>query len=243
MNQPMLLQAHQLSRRFHGHPAVQDISLTLQKGEIVGLLGPNGAGKSTLLQMLAGVLAPSAGTLHVTGQNPYRKVTTRKQIGYLPEHPPLYPDFRVREQLEFAGQLQQVEQRQQHINEALQQCELQDVEKRLIRHLSKGMRHRVGLAQVILHQPSLLLLDEPTDGLDPLQTQNFQQLIQSLKKQAGVIISTHHLGEVKALCGRILILQKGRLQVSATLADLEKNGDTLEQIFTRLMDSEQPTAA
>lgn len=245
LNRKMILEATQLTRRYNGNAVVKALSLTLDKGEIVGLLGPNGAGKSTLLQMLAGVLAPSQGTVQIFGRNPLQQASIRKHLGYLPEQPPLYPDFTVREQLDFACQLQQMDSnlRQQRIAQVMQNCELKSVEKHLNRHLSKGLRHRVGLAQALLHHPSILLLDEPTDGLDPLQTQNFQQLIGSLKTQAGVIISTHNLHEVEALCDRVLIMNQGRLLLSATLSDLLKTGDTLEQAFTRLIYSGQTAAA
>lgn len=203
-----------LSKKYPGRLAVQDISFEVNPHEIVGFLGPNGSGKSTTMRMLCGYLAPSGGTARVSGYDVTRfPMEVRKRIGYLPENCPLYPELRVDEYLYFRAALKGVPSRRRHarVNEVKELCGLGDTGRRIIGHLSKGYRQRVGLAEALVHDPELLILDEPTIGLDPIQMRQVRELIRALAERHTVLLSTHILSEVEAVCGRLLIIKEGRL--------------------------------
>lgn len=208
-----LLTAHNLCRSFGQHRVVDDLSFNLQRGEVLGFLGPNGAGKTTTMNMLSGHLAPSSGHIHINGfelqQQPGQ---AKSHLGYLPEIPPLYRELTVTEMLLFSARLHAIPRlaRRQAVDKAIQRCGLTTVTHRLIGHLSKGFQQRAGIAQAIVHEPALIILDEPTAGLDPLQIREIRQLIRSLTAEQSVIVSTHILPEVEFLCDRVVIINQGR---------------------------------
>ncbi|EIJ44114.1 ABC-type multidrug transport system, ATPase component [Beggiatoa alba B18LD] len=218
-----LLKVKALSR-YYGHvQAVNNLNFTAQRGQILGFLGVNGAGKSTTMQMLTGTLAPSAGSIQIGGYDLIEQPLQAKQlIGYLPENPPLYKDMRVSEFLHFCAQLRHVPtaQRTQAIQTALIDCGLLTVKNHVIAHLSKGYQQRVGIAQAILHNPALIVLDEPTVGLDPIQIQEIRNLIRQLGEKHCVILSTHILSEVQALCSHVQIIHQGKLILTETIEGL-----------------------
>ena len=222
MSGEILLSASGLARDFNGKRVVKDIALTLRAGEVVGLLGPNGAGKSTTLKMLTGVLAPSCGTITVCGTNlEQQPKIAKRHIGYLPEEAPVYIDLTVDEYLAYCASLKLIA-RSSHpdvIERAKQRCGLSDVGNRLIGTLSKGYRQRIGIAQAIIHEPSVLVLDEPTNGLDPNQIRDVRDLVRELAAASrALIISTHVLTEVQALCDKVVIIHRGELCYSGDLA-------------------------
>ncbi len=237
MDAKTLLKIENLSRNYHGKAIVEGLDLMLRHGEVLGLLGPNGAGKSTTLKMLAGILAPSGGVVRVMGKDLYRHPRQKRHIGYLPEQPPLYPELTIIEQLDFAGRLHNLPEklRNNRIQVILNDCELNDEQNKLINQLSKGYRQRVGLAQSLLHEAPIIILDEPTDGLDPLQIQSFRRLIERLANSHAILISSHQLSEIATICDRVMIMKQGREVFSGTLEDINKTGDSLEQLFTRLI--------
>lgn len=211
-NNNVLIQANALNRYYGDYQAVNDFNLTLKKGEVLGLLGPNGAGKSTTMQMLTGNISPSSGDVFIDGINLIEEPETAKAaIGYLPEQPPVYKDMTVAEYLKYCAALRGIakDQRNALISIASDRCGLQDVSKKLIGNLSKGFQQRVGIAQAILHQPKVVIFDEPTVGLDPLQINQIRQLIRELGEDHAVILSTHILPEVQAVCDRVQIINNG----------------------------------
>jgi ABC-2 type transport system ATP-binding protein len=215
-----LLDAVALQRSFHGRQVVEPLDLQLQAGEVLGLLGPNGAGKSTILRMLCGDLAPSGGSVAICGEDLQRRPRQAKaRLGYLPERPPLLRDQTVDEYLTDAARLRGLNRRQSREgrDRVKQQCGLEEVGKRLIRKLSKGYQQRVGLAQAIIHDPAVVILDEPTDGLDPAQIRQVRELIRSQAEQRGVILSSHILSEIQATASRVAILRDGRLVYDGSL--------------------------
>jgi ABC-2 type transport system ATP-binding protein len=219
------ISAHGLTRYFGTHIAVKGISLELRRGEVLGLLGPNGAGKTTTMQMLTGNLAPSAGSVHICGIDLLeRPAAAKAHIGYLPEVPPLYRELTVREYLDFAAKLHRVERarRASAVETAMQRCGLEAVGGRLIGALSKGYQQRVGIAQAIVHSPDVVILDEPTIGLDPIQIREIRGLIRELGGAHSVILSTHILPEVEAVCDRVQIMHHGEIVYCDTIAALER---------------------
>ncbi len=220
-----LVQVERLTRRYGEHRAVDDLSFTLRRGQVLGLLGPNGAGKSTTLRMLAGVLAPDAGRIVINGRDLLDQPRQARQaIGYLPEQPPLYRELTVDEQLYYSARLHGLSRTASHpaIARVKERCGLAEVGKRLIGHLSKGYQQRTGLAQAIVHTPPVIILDEPTIGLDPIQIQGIRTLIRELGRKQGVILSTHLLSEVQSTCTHVHILRAGRLVYAGALAELEQ---------------------
>lgn len=216
-----LLTVQALSRCFGRASALNGVDFQLRPGEVVGLLGPNGAGKTTCLRILAGLLAPSSGRVAVAGHDMVRAPQQAKRhIGYLPERPPLYPEMRVDEYLTHCARLRGVPAgaRARAVARSLRQCGLQSAARRLLGRLSKGYRQRAGLAAALLHEPELVILDEPTDGLDPLQMREVRGLIADLAGRAAVLISSHALAEVQASCQRVLVLDRGRLLHDGPLA-------------------------
>lgn len=220
----VLISASRLSRRYGNKLAVQDISLELRTGDVLGLLGPNGAGKSTTLRMLSGCLSPTSGKVEINGVNLSDEPKQAKTaLGYLPEHPPVYPELTVDEYLIYCARLHGVPRTQlaQALNSAKQDCGISDVGKRIIGNLSKGYQQRVGLAQAIIHRPPVIILDEPTVGLDPIQIREIRKLIAGLAKQHSVILSSHILSEIQATCSRVVIINRGRLVFSAAMSELQ----------------------
>src|SRR5436190_15499973 len=209
-----MIEACGLTKSYGPRPAVQDVSFRAAPGEILGFLGPNGAGKTTTMRILAGCLAPSAGTAKIAGYDIFEQsLDARRSLGYLPEQVPLYPEMRVEEYLTFAASLRMTdaEALRQRLREVLSRCGLTEVRQTLIGSLSRGYRQRVGLAQAILPNPPVLILDEPTVGLDPRQIVEVRELIRGLAGEHTVLLSTHILPEVSMLCGRVVIIDHGRV--------------------------------
>ena len=214
-----MLEAHGLSKSFYGTPAVTDVSFRVESGEILGFLGPNGAGKTTTMRMITGFLTPTAGRVTLAdvdvSENP---IVAKRSLGYLPETLALYPEMRVREYVAFRAELCGVARRdvKARVDEALGKCFVDDVAGKPIGNLSKGYRQRVGLAGALVHKPKVLVLDEPTVGLDPRQIVKVRALIRDLRKDHTILLSTHILPEVELVCDRILIIDKGRIVASGT---------------------------
>lgn len=226
MTAEILIDAEHLYRYYGPTCAVRDVSFQLAKGDVLGFLGPNGAGKSTTMQMLTGNLAPSAGKIRVHGIDlldaPKR---AKRELGYLPEQPPLYREHSVDEFLTYCGRLHRVpgKRLRQAVDQAKERCGLSAVGRRLIGNLSKGYQQRVGIAQAILHNPAVVILDEPTVGLDPIQIREIRHLIRELGNEHGIILSTHILPEVQGVCNRVQIINQGRLVFSDSMSGLERH--------------------
>ena len=220
-----MIQVSNLTKRYAGRTAVDDISFTVTRGEIVGLLGPNGAGKSTTMRILSGFLPATNGTVRVAGFDVFHDSDeVRRRIGYMPENNPLYPEMRVREYLKFRARLKGLGWRRsrERVTTVMEQCGLTDAGRRVIGQLSKGYKQRVGLADALVHEPELIILDEPTIGLDPHQIRSVRALIKSLAGKHTVLISTHILPEVEMMCGRVLIMFDGRVLASDTPENLQR---------------------
>ncbi|VAW75464.1 Gliding motility-associated ABC transporter ATP-binding protein GldA [hydrothermal vent metagenome] len=225
MDTKTLIEVEQLYRYYGHHLAVDAISFELSQGEVLGFLGPNGAGKSTTMQIITGNLAPSAGRITINGIDLLDQPRLAKaEIGYLPEQPPVYLDLTVDEYLVYCAKLHRVNssQRGKAVTRAKQRCGLEQVNRRLIGNLSKGYQQRVGIAQAILHDPTIVILDEPTVGLDPNQIRDIRSLIRELGERHGIILSTHILPEVQATCSRVQIINRGKLVFSETMQSLEQ---------------------
>lgn len=223
-----------LVKKYGDHLAVDDLSFEVEKGQIYGFLGPNGAGKSTTMNIMTGYIASTSGEVVINGHDILKEPElAKKSIGYLPEIPPVYPEMTVLEYLKFAAELKKIpkEKRSRQIKEVMERIQLTEMKNRLIRNLSKGYRQRVGLAQAILGDPEVLILDEPTVGLDPKQIIEIRDLIKSLGKKHTVILSSHILSEVSAVCDSVMIISHGKLVACDTPENLEKmaaGGSTLE---------------
>ena len=228
MAQQALINAQHLYRRYDQHVAVRDLTLTLHRGEVLALLGPNGAGKTSTLQMLTGNLAPHGGQIIIDGIDLLEEPKPAKQrIGYLPEQPPLYRDMQVDEYLYYSARLHRLPRSELAgaVAQAKQRCGLDDVGKRLIGNLSMGYQQRVGLAQAIVHSPAVIILDEPTVGLDPIQMTEIRTLIRNLGDKHGVVLSTHILPEVQAVCDRVQIVVEGYTVYNEQLSALGKQSE------------------
>ena len=241
MSDNILIQAEGLYRNYGNYCAVKNINLQLKKGEVLGLLGPNGAGKSTTMQMLTGNLSPSQGEIKIKDIDLLDKPKQAKRhIGYLPERPPIYKDMRVDEYLNYSAKLRHVptSQLSTAIAQAKIRCGLDSVGNRLIANLSKGFQQRVGIAQAILHTPDIVILDEPTVGLDPIQIQEIRSLIRELGNHHSVILSTHILPEVQAVCDRVQIIHQGETVFDDSLDNLENrhSNPILIAQFTQAID-------
>ena len=229
MSSNSLVQATNLYRYFSQHCAVNNVSFELARGEVLGFLGPNGAGKSSTMQMLTGNLAPSAGEIRINGIDLLEQPKRAKQeIGYLAEQPPVYRELTVDEYLNYCARLNRIagNQRQAAVAKAKERCGLGDVGMRLIGNLSKGYQQRVGIAQAIIHTPAIVILDEPTVGLDPIQIREIRSLIRELGEDHGIILSTHILPEVQATCSRVQIIHQGQLVFSDSMTGLEQRLDS-----------------
>ncbi len=221
-----MIEVKQLTKKYGSFTAVKDISFSVAKGEIVGFLGPNGAGKSTTMKILTGFLPPSSGSATIAGFDVFNdSLRARSRIGYLPENTPLYTDMRVGEYLRYRAALKGVAMGKVRdaVSDVLAQCQIADREKQIIGSLSKGYRQRVGLADALVHDPDLLILDEPTIGLDPNQIRTVRDLIKSLAQKRTVLISTHILPEVEMMCSRVIVIHRGQIRASDTAANLMKN--------------------
>ena len=232
-----MIEVSHLTKKYGGHMAVDDVSFTVEDGQIYGLLGPNGAGKSTIMNILTGYLSATSGQVTVAGHPlPEEADEAKACVGYLPEQPPLYPEMTVGEYLNFVAELKKVPraQRKEQVLRAARRTGLEKVLPRLIRSLSKGYKQRVGIAQALLGSPKIIILDEPTVGLDPAQVIEMRKLIRELGKAHTVILSSHILSEVQAVCQQVLILSKGKLAASGTLQELTADGRSLEEVFLAL---------
>ncbi len=225
MNTPPLVSVEHVSRAYGQTQAVADISFSVAQGEVLGFLGPNGAGKSTTMQIITGNLAPTSGRVSIGGYDiAAQPREAKRRLGYLPEHPPVYREFTVDEFLDYCAALRRIARKERRgaRETAKAKCGLSDVGRRLIGNLSKGYQQRVGLAQAVIHLPPLIVLDEPTVGLDPNQIREMRALIRELGKNHGVILSTHILSEAQATCDRVQIINKGRLVLSESIDDLAR---------------------
>jgi len=220
-----MIEVTHFSKTYAGFKAVRDISFHVNKGEIVGFLGPNGAGKSTTMKVLAGYLPPTDGRIRVAGYDVVAdSLEVRRRVGYMPENVPLYTDMRVDEFLRFRAALKGVPSKRvkDRVEKVKELCNLKDVQRKIIGTLSKGYRQRVGLADAMVHDPDLLILDEPTIGLDPHQIRSVRELIRDLGQHHTILLSTHILSEVEATCNRVLILNRGKIEASDTPANLTR---------------------
>jgi ABC-2 type transport system ATP-binding protein len=224
MNEGPMIEVVNLTKRYAGRPALADISFRVGRGEIVGLLGPNGAGKSTTMRILSGFMPATSGTARVAGLDVFHdSVEVRRRIGYMPENNPLHNEMRVREYLRFRARLKGLSyaKMRERVNTVMEQCSLTEVSRRIIGQLSKGYRQRVGLADALVHEPDLIILDEPTIGLDPHQIRAVRQLIKSLAGLHTVLLSTHILPEAEMTCNRMMIMLGGRILASDTPENLQ----------------------
>lgn len=225
-----MIEVKNLVKKYGNHTAVDHLNFTIEEGHVYGFLGPNGAGKSTTMNIMTGYLGATEGEVLINGHDILKEPEeAKKQIGYLPELPPLYMEMTVREYLEFVAELKGIakNKREESINEVEKMVKIWEVENRLIRNLSKGYRQRVGLAQAVLGFPKIIILDEPSVGLDPKQIIEIRELIRQLSKKHTVILSSHILAEVREVCDYILIISKGKLVASDTPENLERNlGDS-----------------
>lgn len=240
-----MIEVSHLTKQYGNHLAVDDVSFTVADGQICGLLGPNGAGKSTIMNILTGYLSATSGQVTVAGHPlPEEADAAKACVGYLPEQPPLYPEMTVQEYLTFAAELKGVKkaERKEQVCRAARRTGLEAVLPRLIRSLSKGYKQRVGIAQALLGSPRLIILDEPTVGLDPAQVIEIRKLIRELGQAHTVILSSHILSEVQAVCQQILILSKGHLAAAGSLEELTADGKSLEEVFLELTDGESEEA-
>ncbi len=240
-----MIEVSHLTKQYGNHLAVDDVSFTVADGQICGLLGPNGAGKSTIMNILTGYLSATSGQVTVAGHPvPEEADAAKACVGYLPEQPPLYPEMTVQEYLTFAAELKGVKkaERKEQVCRAARRTGLEAVLPRLIRSLSKGYKQRVGIAQALLGSPRLIILDEPTVGLDPAQVIEIRKLIRELGRAHTVILSSHILSEVQAVCQQILILSKGHLAAAGSLEELTADGKSLEEVFLELTDGEPEEA-
>ncbi|QNN43307.1 ATP-binding cassette domain-containing protein [Pedobacter roseus] len=233
----MSISVKNLSKYYDKQKAVDSISFEAKPGRILGFLGPNGAGKSTTMRMLTGYLEPTSGAAEISGKNiTTQGIEAKKHIGYLPENTPLYTDMYVKEFLSFVGQTYKIENLMARIDEVIKMVGLTPEQHKKIGMLSKGYRQRVGLAQAIIHNPEVLILDEPTSGLDPNQLVDIRQLIKTLGTAKTVVISTHIMQEVEAICDDIIIISKGKIVANDSLEGLKKahQQQSLEDIFRKL---------
>ena len=237
MQNGLMIEVGNLTKHYAGRAAVTNLSFNVNRGEIVGLLGPNGAGKSTTMRILSGYMPATSGTARVAGLDVFKDSNeVRRRIGYMPENNPLHPEMRVREYLKFRARLKGLTHNgsRERVDIVTQQCGLEDVSKKIIGHLSKGYRQRVGLADALVHEPELIILDEPTIGLDPNQIRSVRQLIKELGRNHTVLISSHILPEVEMTCSRVVILHEGKLLAEGTPDSLQQlvnaNGQIIAEI-------------
>ena len=229
-----MIQITNLVKKYGNKTALQGIDLTVKEGEIMGLLGPNGAGKSTTMNIMTGYLSATSGEVKINGHDILTEpIETKKSIGYLPEIPPLYMDMKVKEYLNFVAQLKKIKkaERKKQVEQVMELVEVKEYENRLIKYLSKGYKQRVGLAQALLGEPKLLILDEPTVGLDPNQIIRMRKLIKDLAKDHTIILSSHILSEISAICDSVVIIDQGKVIARGTAEELEEQFTNKEVIW------------
>lgn len=229
-----MIEVRNLVKDYYGHVAVDDLSFTVEAGEIVGFLGPNGAGKSTTMNIITGYISSTSGKAIVNGYDVFEEPEkAKKSIGYLPEQPPIYPDMKVREYLMFVADLKKVpkKERAQMISDIMNLTKISDVSEKLIKHLSKGYKQRVGLSAAIVGYPEILILDEPTVGLDPNQIIEIRELIKSLSKKHTILLSSHIMQEVSAVCDKIIIINEGHLIAYDTPANIARMIDESKELI------------
>ena len=232
----VVIEVNNLCKNYGERKAIQDINFKISQGDVVGLLGPNGAGKSTTMKIITGFMAPTSGVAKICGIDVYENpIEVKKRIGYLPEAPPVYLDMTIQEYLNFVSDLKLVPSAKKKalIEKALQKTQLLDVRTRLIKNLSKGFRQRVGIAQALVSDPDVLVLDEPTVGLDPKQVAEVRELIKELKGQHTIILSTHILPEVQATCNRVIIIHNGQIKAEDSIENIEKLNQSLITVNVR----------
>jgi ABC-2 type transport system ATP-binding protein len=233
-----MLHVRELTKWWGDVLALDRVSFEVGKGEVVGFLGPNGAGKTTTMRILTGFIPPSGGSAEVDGHDVFlESLEVRSRIGYLPENTPIYPDMRVEEYLTFRAQLKGVSRRERRaaVERVMERCMVRDVARKLVAQLSKGYRQRVGLADALVGNPPLLILDEPTAGMDPNQVRQVRKLIKDLGEEHTILLSTHILPEVEAICSRVVIIHQGRVVANEAMSALKaaEKGKSLEEIFVR----------
>ncbi|MCB9438066.1 MAG: ATP-binding cassette domain-containing protein [Anaerolineales bacterium] len=230
-----MIEVKKLVKRFGDFQALHEVSFKAREGEILGFLGPNGAGKTTTMRILTGYMPPTGGTATIAGHDVFNdSMAVRKQIGYLPETVPLYPDMTVQGYLEFAAELRGVPKRKQRIREVLELVGMAERSRSLIRTISKGMRQRVGLAQALIHNPTVLILDEPTIGLDPHQVSDLREFIRSLGGQHTIMFSTHILTEAEQVCDRVVIINKGQIVAEGAPNELRDALQINSRVYVRV---------
>jgi ABC-2 type transport system ATP-binding protein len=237
MSDRLMIQVENLTKRYIGHVAVNAISFQVERGEIVGLLGPNGAGKTTIMRVLSCYMPASSGTARVAGYDVFTQSDdVRRRIGYMPENNPLHRDMRVREYLKFRARLKGLSRARsrERVDTVMEQCGLTDVYRKLIGYLSKGYQQRVGIADAFVHEPELIILDEPTIGLDPHQIRAVRQLIKDLANKHTVLLSTHILHEVEMTCSRVLILHECRVLAADTTENLQRMMSDRDQVIAEI---------
>jgi len=237
-----MIRVDNVVKEFGTRRAVDGVSFSVEPGTVLGFLGPNGAGKTTTIRMIPGYLTPTSGIVYVNGVNiETDSVLAQREVGYMPERTPLYDEMTVESFLRFAAEMRgyRGKTREERVNHALARCFLEPVRKQVIETLSKGYRQRTCLAQSIIHDPKVLLLDEPTEGLDPNQKKIVRDMIIEMGKTKVIMISTHVLEEVEAICSRVIIISRGRVVTDSTPADLTRDGARLEDVFRRITTTEE----
>ena len=246
-----MIEASGITKRYGDILAVDHVSFSASAGDVVGFLGPNGAGKTTTMRILTGFLPATDGTAKIDGHDIFEDpLAARRAVGYLPETPPLYPEMDVTGYLHYVAKIKDVprKQRAEAVDRAIQRCGLTEVRRRVIGALSKGFRQRVGIAQAIVHDPAVLILDEPTVGLDPIQIREIRTLIADLaapregSRGHTIVLSTHILAEVEAICRRVIIINRGKKVIDTPLAELTQGGVRLEDVFARAALSDEAAA-
>lgn len=236
-----MVHVHNLTKRYGSLVAVENLSFQLERGDVLGFLGPNGAGKTTTMRIVTGYMPPTRGTVQIEGLDIFdNPLQAKKLIGYLPENPPLYNDMTVTEYLDFVADIKQVDpgEKRSTIFNVMEKCGVAEVRKRIIGHLSRGYRQRVGIAQALINNPSVLILDEPTVGLDPKQIIEIRELIKSLAGERTVILSTHILPEVTMICSKVVIINEGKIVLEESLHKLSEEIKHTQKLLLRVRRSD-----
>ena len=231
----MSLEIKKINKKYGDQDALIDVSFSLKKGDIVGFLGPNGAGKTTLMKLITSIIKPDSGDITINGYDTQKnEISTKRQIGYLAENNPLYKDMLVTEYLDFIASLYEIENKKDKVKEIIKKTGLESEIKKKIEELSKGYKQRVGIAAALVHDPNVLILDEPTTGLDPNQLIEIRKLIQEIGQEKIVLLSTHILQEIPKICNHIIIINKGRIVENTRMQNLIKKSNNLEDHFQKL---------
>jgi ABC-2 type transport system ATP-binding protein len=231
----MSLEIKKINKKYGDQDALIDVSFLLKKGDIVGFLGPNGAGKTTLMKIITSIIKPDSGDITINGYDTQKnEISTKRQIGYLAENNPLYKDMLVTEYLDFIASLYEIENKKDKVKEIIKKTGLESEIKKKIEELSKGYKQRVGIAAALVHDPNVLILDEPTTGLDPNQLIEIRKLIQEIGQKKIVLLSTHILQEIPKICNHIIIINKGRIVENTRMQNLIKKSNNLEDHFQKL---------